>query len=107
MTPIQRLGLTVATGVAALAVASAFVVDGYFNAQQLATQPASAPQAETQTAPAPTDTLGPQTIYVKPVPSAPQAQVVQTAPPAPDPTAPVIHIVVPGGGESDEGQGDD
>ena len=40
MTPIQRLGLTVATGVAALAVASAFVVDGYFNAQQLATQPA-------------------------------------------------------------------
>jgi hypothetical protein len=104
MNQIHRLGLVVASAASALVVGGALVVDGYTNGQQAAAtaaaeQPASQPTAD------PTVTTDPMLVYV--LPQATPPVITITNPPAaiaPDPTAPVIHVIVPSPTE-DEGHG--
>jgi heme/copper-type cytochrome/quinol oxidase subunit 2 len=89
MSPIHRVGLTIAGIAAAVTVAGAFVVQGYVAAQQAQTQATAAATAE-----AAATTLPTQIVYIKPAPT-PVAQ----ATPAPVQQPPVIHVVVPGFGD--------
>jgi hypothetical protein len=96
MTSIQRIGVAVAAGAATLVFAGALVVDGYFNAQQVAAQSTSGLSQ--------TPTLAPEIVYVRPAPSPEVIHVTQTAPAS---QPPVIHVVVPGpAGDDEEGLDD-
>ena len=104
MNSIHRVGVTIAGFATIATVAGAFVVQGYTAAQHAAQSTAQAPAAVAPTAD-PTETLGPQTIYVNPVPT---PQVIHSTPaPGPAGRPPVVHVVVPGfGGDDDGGSGD-
>ncbi|MFI5259514.1 MAG: hypothetical protein ACHQ01_07905 [Candidatus Limnocylindrales bacterium] len=113
MNSIHRGGLMVAAIVAVLTVLGAFVVDGYVSAMNAAAQATASEQAVTlssMAAPTASPTLEPETIYVEPVPTPAVIKVTRTAKPivrtGPAPTAPVIHIVVPGPTGGDDGGGD-
>lgn len=82
MNSIHRVALAMAFLMTGGAVAGAFVIDGYVSANQAAIAAASATQ-------------NPQVVYILPTPS--------TAP-APLGTPPVIHVVVPGTGDDDNGR---
>lgn len=101
MNSIHRVGLTIAGLVTGTAIAAAFVADGYISAHQTA---AAATAGQSATADA-TGTLGPETVYVRPAPSPSVIRVTQTATPG---AQPVIHVIVPGGGEPEDNEsGDD
>jgi hypothetical protein len=97
MRSIHRVGLTIAGIVAALAVAGAFVVDGYLSAQTAAAQATAAQQAATAAATL-QPTLDPQTIYIQPAATPPV--LTQPSPPVLQPIPP---FRVEGG---DDGGGD-
>jgi hypothetical protein len=80
MNSIHRVALAIAFLMTGGAVAAAFVVDGYMSANQAAIAAASATQ-------------NPQVVYILP-----------TSSPAPLGTPPVIHVVVPGTGDDDNGR---
>lgn len=104
MNSIHRIGLTIAGLVTGTAIAAAFVADGYISAHQTAAAVAAATAGQSATADA-TGTLGPETVYVRPAPSPSVIQVTQTATPG---AQPVIHVIVPGGGEPEDNEsGDD
>jgi hypothetical protein len=127
MNSIHKAGVAIAALVTIVAVAGAFVVQGYVAARQ-AQEAAAAPgvadvAVATDTpppAPTATPTLPPQVVYIAPVPT--PAVITVTPPPkparkaastTPDPTAqvtpPVIHVIVsPPPGEHEDGEeGDD
>jgi hypothetical protein len=85
---IHRAGLTIAGLGTAVLVAGAFVAQGYVAAMQ------AVPTAVVAAA---TPTIGPEIVYVNPAPTPAVIQVTQTAPPAGPP--PVVHVIVPAGGE--------
>ena len=85
MNSIHRLGLTIASVATVATVAGAFVVQGYVSAEQ------AAAQANAQVADQAAAALTPQIVYISPV------ALAATAPSAGSP--PVIHVIVPGGGD--------
>lgn len=93
MNSIHRLGAAIATLAAVVTVAGALFVQGYSTAQQAAA-------AATHAASSPTSTLGPEIVYVNPLPTGQVINVTQTQPPGPPP---VIHVVVPSVGGDDGG----
>jgi hypothetical protein len=95
MNSIHRLGAAIATLAAVATVAGSLFVQGYSTAQQ-----AVAAAAATNAASSPTSTLGPEIVYVNPLPAAQVVSVTQTQPPGPPP---VIHVVVPSVGGDDGG----
>lgn len=97
MNSIHRLGVGIATLATLATVAGAFVVQGYTTAQQASAQTATATMAASAT-------LGPEIVYVNPVPSQQVVNVTQTQPPAPQP--PVVHVIVPTVGGDDGGGSD-
>jgi hypothetical protein len=100
MNSIHRMGVTVATVATFATVAGALVAQGYVAARQATVQ---APA--TIAAPAATPTLGPEIVYVNPVPAPQVIHVTQTQPPAAPP--PVVHVVVPTvGGDDNQGSDD-
>lgn len=105
MNSIHRVGVTVAGFVTVVAVAGAFVVQGYMAAQQAVAQATAQASATADPTTDPTTSLAPQTIYVNPVPTPQVIKVTQTPPPAQKP--PVIHVVVPTQGGGDDGGSDD
>jgi hypothetical protein len=98
MNSIHRLGVGIAALVTVATVAGALFIQGYSTAQQAAVQASS--QSAGVSAP-PSATLGPEIVYVNPVPSPQVVNVTQTQPPAGPP--PVIHVVVPSVGGDDGG----
>ena len=96
MNSIHRVGAAIAALAAVATVAGAFFVQGYASAQAAG---AAAPYA----APSVNGTLGPELVYVNPVPSAQVVNVTQTQPPGPPP---VINVVVPTVGGDDGGNDD-
>lgn len=99
MNSIHRLGVGIATLAILATVAGAFVVQGYTTAQQASAQTATATATM-----GPSATLGPEIVYVNPVPSPQVVNVTQTQPPAPQP--PVVHVIVPTVGGDDGGGSD-
>ena len=105
MKSIHRIGLTIASLVAVVTVAGAFVVQGYVEAKQAAAQTA-ATQPAVQVSPAPTAGQTPEIVYISPpTPATPAPDVAAVQPPAVQP-APVIHVIVPSSGGDDEGSDD-
>jgi cytoskeletal protein RodZ len=105
MKSIHRIGLTIASLVAVVTVAGAFVVQGYVAAQQAAAQ-ATTVNPAVQAAPAPTATQVPEIVYISPpTPATPAPAVAAVQPPAVQP-APVIHVIVPSSGGDDGGSDD-
>jgi hypothetical protein len=100
MNSVHRIGAGIATLVSVATVAGALFIQGYSTAQQ-SVQANSLSAAVTAS---PSPTLGPEIIYVNPVPSAQVVNVTQTQPPAGPP--PVIHVVVPSA-RGDDGGSDD
>ena len=104
MRNIHRVGLATASIVATLAVAGAFVVDGYTSARGSLVAQTPATASPTHNAPPP----APQTIYVMPVATPAHITITRADPVT---TPPVTHIIVaaPGGGDDsggDSGGGD-
>jgi hypothetical protein len=100
MNSVHRIGAGIAGLVSVATVAGAFFIQGYTTARQSV-------QASTQSAAvtaAPSPTLGPEIVYVNPVPSQQVVNVTQTLPPAGPP--PVVHVVVPSIGGDDGGADD-
>lgn len=102
MNSIHRIGVTIAGLATVGTVAAAFVVQGYVTADQTAHQPVA--QASSTATPGATATLGPEIVYVNPIPSPAVVHITQTQPPVAAP--PVIHVVVPTVG-GDDSQGSD
>jgi hypothetical protein len=100
---IHRTGLTIAGLATAVVVGGVFVAQGYVAAQDAAARATS--QASAAATASATPTLGPETVYVNPVPSPAIIHVTQTAPPVRG-NPPVIHIVVPTRGGDDGGNDD-
>ncbi len=94
MTSVRRLGVTVASVATVVAVAGVFAAQGYMSAQQGSVLGVAGAA----------DTASPQTVYVRPAPSAQVIHVTQTVQPSGPP--PVIHVIVPSTG-GDDGPGDD
>ena len=124
MSSIHKVGLFIAGLATVLAVAGAFVVQGYTTARQAAAAPPAVADVAVPTVtpspdPTATPTLPPQIVYVEPVPSPAVIHVTRPAKPAtttgtpastpagPQPTPPVIHVVVPTPTGGDDGGGDD
>jgi hypothetical protein len=121
MNTIHRVGLTIAGVVALLVVGGAFVVQGYAGAQAEAARATAAQQTASPTST--TDaSLDPVTVYVEPMPTQPAVAIANPAPGVavsrpdptpvqptdPQPTPPVIHIIVPSpSGHDDNGGKDD
>jgi hypothetical protein len=112
MNSIHRIGLTIAGVAGALTMAGALAIQGYASDQAAAqATPAQQAAAETQGATGPTadpTALDPETVYVNPAPTPAVITVIQTAPPTRtrrQANPPVIHIIVPGYGEGDGGDG--
>jgi hypothetical protein len=102
MNQIHRAGLVVASVASALVVGGALVVDGYTNGRQAAATSA-AEQTATEPTADPTVTIDPLIVYVMPQATPPVITI--TNPPAavaPDPTAPVIHVIVPSPTEDED-----
>lgn len=100
MNSVHRIGAGIAALVSVATVAGALFIQGYTTAQQSV-------QASTQSAAVtatPSPTLGPEIVYVNPVPSPQVVNVTQTQPPAGPP--PVVHVVVPSVGGDDGGADD-
>jgi hypothetical protein len=109
MNSIHRVGVTVAGLATVVAIAGAFVVQGYAGAQHTVAQATVQTTASATIDPTldPTPSVAPQTIYVNPMPTPAVIHVVtkpKPAPPAKKP--PVIHVVVPGPTGGDDGGGD-
>jgi hypothetical protein len=98
----HRMGLTIAGLVTGVAIAAAFVADGFVNAQTAQRAAETASQSASAGA---TATLDPEIVYVRPAPSPRIINVTETA--TPDATQQVIHVVVPGGGEHEDNEVDD
>ena len=126
MNSIHKAGVAIAALVTVVAIAGAFVVQGYVaarQAQEAAAAPGIADAAVATVAPTleptATPTLPPQVVYIAPIPT--PAVITVTPPPGParkasstpTPTAqatpPVIHITVtsPPGEHEDGPEGDD
>jgi hypothetical protein len=121
MNTIHRVGLAIAGVVALLVVGGAFVVQGYAGAQAEAARATAAQQTASPTST--TDaSLDPVTVYVEPMPTQPAVAIANPAPGVavsrpdptpvqptdPQPTPPVIHIIVPSpSGHDDNGGKDD
>ncbi len=103
MKSIHRIGLTIASLVAVVTVAGAFVVQGYVAAKQAAAQ-TTATQPAVQASPAAAQS--PEIVYISPpTPATPAPAVAAVQPPAVQP-APVIHVIVPSRGGDDGGLDD-
>jgi hypothetical protein len=126
MNTIHRVGLLIAGVVALLVVGGAFVVQGYTGAQAEAARATAARATAAQQTASPTSTtdasLDPVTVYVEPMPTQPAVAIANPAPGVavsrpdptpvqptdPQPTPPVIHIIVPSpSGHDDNGGKDD
>jgi hypothetical protein len=90
----HRIGATIAGLATTAIVAGVFVAQGYVAAVQ-----ATATSAATSA-----PTLGPEIVYVNPAPTPAVIQVQQTPPAVPPP---VIHVIVPSGGEPETEGSDD
>jgi hypothetical protein len=99
MNSIHRWGATIAALAAVATVAGGFFIQGYSTAQQAAAGATNA--GATNAVASPIASLGPQIVYVNPVPQPQVVNVTQTQPPGPPP--PVIHVVVPSVGGDDSG----
>ena len=99
MNSIHRLGATIAALAAVATVAGGFFIQGYATAQQVAAEATNA--GPTNAVAGPTASLGPEIVYVNPVPPPQVVNVTQTQPPGSPP--PVIHVVVPSVGGDDGG----
>jgi hypothetical protein len=106
MNSIHRVGLTIAGLATAAVVSGTFVVQGYVAAQQAQAKATEQATAQATQQPTTDPTLGPETIYVNPVPTPQTIHVTQTAPPAPVAKPPVIHVIVPGPTGENEGSDD-
>ena len=96
---LPRLGAGLAGLATVATVAGALFIQGYTTAQQAAR--ATSQGATVNSAPNAASSLGPEIVYVNPVPSPQVVNVTQTQPPAAPP--PVIHVVVPSVGGDDGG----
>jgi hypothetical protein len=111
MNSIHRTGATISGFVAILTVAGALAARSFVSPAGVAAV-ASQPPAAATAAPtdAPTPSLDPQTIYVRPAATPEIVTVTQTNPPVvqgkPKPP-PVFHVIVPVSGAGDDGGGDD
>ena len=111
MNSIHRIGLTLAGVAGALTMAGALAIQGYASDQAAArATPAQQAAAKTQGTDPTVDptALDPETIYVNPALTPAVITVIHTAPPTRtrrQPNPPVIHIIVPGYGEGDGGDG--
>jgi hypothetical protein len=102
MKSIHRIGLTIASLVAVVTIAGAFVVQGYVAAKQAAAQAAFV-QPTVQASPAPAAAQVPEIVYISPPTPATPAPTVAPVQPLPVQPAPVIHVIVPSSGGDDGG----
>lgn len=89
MNSIHRIGVGIATVATVATVAGALVAQGYTAAMQ-----ARVPTADASATAGPTATLGPEIVYVNPVPAPQVINVTEPQPPTQPP--PVVHVVVAG-----------